>query len=449
MPHDAPPTFFFSYARSDEEVPSLKLSQFFEDLQKTLVQRTAGLPPGIRLGTHDRRVAQGADWDDELSRGLKTNKALVAVATQPYFSSKNCGKEIAVFARRHPAARLDGDGALRHASNILHIRWLDDGGYALNRVKDAALHPLLRKVTWTPAEDGRSARTKAINRYRDKGMELCVKPARDYYVELLRAFADSVKNMPDLPEATFPVAWNSIQSAFEAGWGDVDREHSDGASAEAVPLAPVTPSGPADATVVYITRRALFLDPRAPAFADRLVDEPSWRRSLVPDAAEPFLAVLQAVQQAMLLEHLSGFHCACEPQVPARSDALIDQLAALTERNVLVALAIEPAIWLGENVSDETRTVLDDIVKSERWGGPVILPTLRDDVRTAGFAARLAEKNVPRSITVLSGNIDGTIAALRSAFVRERGRIMQTSRSTVIADDERLPLLRGPGSAQK
>lgn len=219
MPQDILPTFFFSYARRNlKATSSPKMGQFFEDLQSVLEERTANVPPNIRLGTYDNRLAHGSDWDDELSRALKTSKALVAVATPAYFDSKNCGKEIAVFARRHPGAQIDGDGALRHATNILHVRWLDDAAYESNQVKDALLHPLLRKVTWIPAEDDRNSRATAIRRYRDKGMEMCVKPRRDYYVELLRAFADTIKNMPTLPEATFAVSWTETQSAFDPAW---------------------------------------------------------------------------------------------------------------------------------------------------------------------------------------------------------------------------------------
>jgi hypothetical protein len=262
MPHDALPTFFFSYARRDTgKAPSSKLLQFFEDLQETLEQRTPKLPDGVSLGTLDLRVTHTSDWDDELSHALKTNKALVAVATPTYFDKENCGKEIAVFARRHSAARLDSDGALRHASNILHIRWYEDAAYESNRIKDAALHPLLRKVTWTPAENGKAARSKAVHLYREKGMKMCVKPSRDYYDELLQAFADSVKNMPELPEATFPVSWSNIRSAFEADWTDVPREEHVkhmGVEGTAAAATPIVPSGPADVAAFYLTRRPLF-----------------------------------------------------------------------------------------------------------------------------------------------------------------------------------------------
>lgn len=447
MPEETLPTFFFSYAHKDEKPPSPKLTQFFEDLQDTLEQRTPATPAGVRLGTYDRRNTHGGDWDDELSKALKTSKALVAVATQPYFGSVSCGKEIAVFARRHDSARLDSDGALRHATNILHIRWLDDAAYQSNGVKDAALHPVLRKVSWTPAQNGRPDRSKAIGRYRDKGMELCVKPSRDYYVELLRAFADSLKNMPALPTASFPVAWNSIRSAFESDWADLPREQADPAPLQAVVAA--APAGPADAVVFYITRRTLVLDLRSPSFADRLVDEHSWRHSTAQAPSEPFFTVLEVMQQAMMLEHLNGFHCACEPQIPVSAGGLIDRLAALTARNVLVALVVDPTLWLAANAADDTRSVLDEVVKSERWGGPVILPVLSDDDRAIDLAVRLAEKAVPRSVTVVSGNTDRTIAGLRSTLLRERGRILQAGTATTPTDDAPLPLLHGPGSAQK
>lgn len=452
MPLDTLPTFFFSYARRDADATvSPVLKKFFEDLQDTLEKRTPGLPEGSHLGTHDRRVGQGRDWDSDLSRGLRSNKALVAVATPAYFSRENCGKEIAVFARRDEKVRLDEDGSLRDATNILHIRWYEDAAYEHNRVKDAVVHPVLRKITWTPAETGQPDRAKAIKRYRDKGMERCVKPGREYYKELLGVFAQSIKDMPELPEAPFNVAWNDIVSAFSLGWSQVPplpTVHFAAATPVPAQASVAPPSGPADVIVFYLTRRLLFIDTRIVSFADRMVDEPGWRCSAPPISQEPYLGVVQAVQQACLQERLNDFHCASAPQIPVTSDVLIDRLAALSEKNVIVALAVDPALWLGSAAPDgAARTVIDEVAKSTRWHGPVLLPVVDDQDTGLNFPALLQGKDLSRVVAVLPRGKEQMVDSLRSQLIRERGRITRASRDPVTDEDQRPPVLQGPGSS--
>jgi hypothetical protein len=449
MPHDVLPTFFFSYTRRDaERKPSPTVQRFFEDLQDVLEERTVGLTQGTRLGTYDRRIGQGRDWDDELSRGLKLNKALIAIATPSYFDNENCGKEIAVFVRRHVGVRIDRAGCLRNITNILHIRWLNDPAYESNGVKDALVHQILRKVTWTPAEDGRKSLADAVHRYRDKGMAMCVKPNRDYYIELLRAFAESVKRMPQLPEARFRFSWEDIRSAFATDWAEVvEAEVDDHAPESAAPLIAQEPTGPADVAMFYLTRRQLIFDPRPVSFADQLIDGPRWRQSPVVGRPDAFLALVQAVQEATTLEHLKDFHCASLPQVPDEPDALINQLAALTARNVIVAVIIDPALWSGANATDlRAREMLKIVMTSDRWGGPMIVPRLSDsDLDIAAFAG---DTRLPRAVVALPQGRDDVVTALRSALVQERGRIVRASGSAATDDNERPPLLRGPGSSR-
>src|SRR5260221_14402364 len=96
-----PPTFFFSHARQDREMPGNYLKRFFEDLEKKLAQ-WAGISLHERqLGTIDTRVQHGEDWDRNLSKGLMHNNAFVAILTPLYFNRPNCGKELAVFLLRH------------------------------------------------------------------------------------------------------------------------------------------------------------------------------------------------------------------------------------------------------------------------------------------------------------------------------------------------------------
>jgi hypothetical protein len=453
MPSPPLPTFFFSYARGDaEQSASPTMQKFFEDLQSALAERTPNLPDNQELGTHDRRLEQGADWDATLSAGLSGNKALVAISTPRYFGRDNCGKEIAVFALRHPNSRVERDGCLRDATNILQIRWLEDAAYEHNKVKDALVPPVLRKITWTPSEQGTPAHQKAVKRYREKGMKGCVKPGRDYYEELLRSFAQTIIGMPDLPKATFEVSWDELKSAFEAGWAD-KWQRTEGQASAAGPVAaamgaPVAePTGPADLAIFYLTRRDLHVDPQPARFADRLLEEPGWRQ-WPGSRADPFLSLMQGFQRAALLERLDDFHCACDPQIPLEPTRLIDQLAALTARNVVVVMSVDLGLWLGSKAEDaEARAVIEQVIASGRWGGPVVLPILDEAERLPNSPDLIAAKAGARAVVVLPAAGEPTVNAIRTALVRERGRLLRASAVPTFSEQERPPILRAPAPA--
>jgi hypothetical protein len=204
--------------------------------------------------------------------------------------------------------------------------------------------------------------------------------------------------MPELPEASFPVAWDNIKSAYETGWADEWRT----AAAEPQPAAAPPPSAPElprpdDVVIFYLTRRYLPLDDRTVTFADALVNEPGLRQSRASWSTEPFLAFLQAVREATLAERLNNsFHCACMPQIPTEPERLINQLAALSTRHVPVAAAVDPALWLGSDPADAgARAVLDRILDSEQWGGPVLLPMLDAADRALDIPELIAGRRVP------------------------------------------------------
>src|SRR5687767_828315 len=83
MPSEVP-TFFFSHARQDREMPGKYLDKFFEDLVAKVAQY-AGVDLQLdTVGTIDREVLQGADWDRELSVRLGTDKVFIAILTPLY-----------------------------------------------------------------------------------------------------------------------------------------------------------------------------------------------------------------------------------------------------------------------------------------------------------------------------------------------------------------------------
>src|SRR5713226_1884452 len=109
------PTFFFSHARQDREMPGNYLIKFFEDLELKLAQWAGVNLKERRLGTIDSRLRQGDDWDLELSRSLSENRSFLAILTPLYFNRANCGKELAVFLLRSPQLSLDPNGSLKGA----------------------------------------------------------------------------------------------------------------------------------------------------------------------------------------------------------------------------------------------------------------------------------------------------------------------------------------------
>jgi hypothetical protein len=214
------PTFFFSYARQDREVPGGRLTRFFEDLESRLAGWVgAVLDDRQRLGTIDLRVPHGDNWDGALSRALALNKVFIAVITPLYFNRPNCGKEFSVFVLRNPNLGIDTNGSLTGVANVLLIRWYPETAYCGNGDKDSLIPPILRLIEDAPAMRPRDVdRQKAIERYRKKGMEKCVKPDRTYYGELLDAITESIANMHDLPQAKFPVSFATAYNAFSFDW---------------------------------------------------------------------------------------------------------------------------------------------------------------------------------------------------------------------------------------
>jgi hypothetical protein len=154
---------------------------------------------------------------------------------------------------------------------------------------------------------------------------------------------------------------------------------------------------------------------------------------------------MQSFQRAALLERLDDFHCACDPQIPLEPTRLIEQLAALTARNVLVVMSLDPVLWLGGNPDDaDARAVIQEVIASGRWGGPVILPILDEAERTPNLAELIAGNTGARAVVVPPPAGEPMVNALRTALVRERGRLLRASAAPTSAEQERPPILRGP-----
>jgi hypothetical protein len=77
------PTFFFSHARHDRQARRNLMDKFFEGLEERLAELAAVDLDKLQLGTIDREILQGADWDRELGQPLKTGRIPKLPALQP------------------------------------------------------------------------------------------------------------------------------------------------------------------------------------------------------------------------------------------------------------------------------------------------------------------------------------------------------------------------------
>jgi hypothetical protein len=296
------PTFFFSHARQDREMPGKYLRCFFEDLESRLAQ-WAGVVDA-KLGTIDSRVKHGDDWDKELSRGLSENRVFLAIISPLYFNRPNCGKELAVFLQRSRGLGINPNGALTGVENVLMIRWLPESAYAANAVKDSLIPPILGLVADTPPADADrdEEQTQAIERYKKKGMERCVR-VEPHYSELLSQFVARICALPDLPPLR-GVSFATAPDAFRDDWKKlIEKNRIDAGGAGAVVARPdtsaVRPHALSSVVAFYVTYRQFTPTPVAVDFADQVILE------ALPDALTPIDPGLAA-----LLDDCScGWHC--------------------------------------------------------------------------------------------------------------------------------------------
>lgn len=439
------PTFFFSHARQDRETPGNYLRSFFDDLEVKLGQWAGISIKEQRLGTIDMRVPHGENWDENLSRGLRTDNSFVAILTPLYFKRPNCGKELFVFLMRSPGLGIDGNGSLMGVRNVIPIRWLPENAYTANTGKDSLIPNILRLIEDTPGDDGRDdERTQAIERYRKKGMEKCVKH-EPHYGELLDLFVESIRDMAMLPpasEASFATAIDAFSydwlNHFTAAGADVAPP-----STSALPAAPVVPTALTSIVAFYVTRCQFTRDPSIVDFADQLIAE---ALPGMPAPADPvFEALLADVRTAGVAEGFTVFHAASDPVVPIDPAALLSRLTSLSTKRVLTALIVDPHIWLGTSSGAETAAV-EQIIRSIEWTGPVLLPS--SDASTANVVDLVASRGLPPRIVVLPKSSDSRVVALQRAFIDARGSVLRTS-TRQAPDAERLPTLRTVNAESK
>lgn len=412
------PTFFFSYARQDTEAPGGYLLTFFSDLEKRLATYAGiDLKEGP-LGTLDRRIAFGADWDAELCTALAKNRAFVAILTPLYFNRANCGKELGVFVLRSRKLSIDANGALMGVENVVPIRWLSQEAYADSSQRDARIPSILRRIQDSPADPGDDPElTAVIKRYQRRGMEGCVgTPA---YLDLLNLFAARLRDMSELPAASSNLSFATAKNAFAYDWRQHFKEPANLNDAQQVVAEPpLTPQPLASVVLFYVT---------AHAFTTALSGSAEAELSISAVADPPQNELLADVRAACLADNFTLF------QLVTEAPLLEERLAAHSNAGVITALMLDPEIWpVGSNAQ------IESVIRSTSWAGPVLLPDL--GAGAADEAALSRTRDLPPRLVALPQDSVNRVATLRRIFVAARGRALQRT-ATPSSDAERLPLL--------
>lgn len=424
------PTFFFSYARQDnEKSPGRYLEQFFTDLENELAAYAGHDLAQEPLGTIDTRIDHGADWDEDLAQALAERRSFVMIETPLYYKRNACGKELGVFLARSDELGIDTEGSLTGVRNVLRIRWMDEEAYGSAADRAARVPMILRRIQFSlPKRRDDKVLNEAIDYYVRKGMGRCI--SGPYYPELLSAFAKAIRDMEALPPGT-PTGFAQARNAFSFDWnGFFDIDPPIPAAPAAAAAAPA-PQALTSVVAFHLSHAPLVAAAGTVDFADRLIDEQA-----TGALAKPQLAELTAeLRLAAGAENLQLFNAA--PDQPLDPVRLGDQLAALAARGV-VALLIVDAAWLAA----DNGAMLRELGKAPGWTGPVIVAAAGSD-----DPAPLLPADGPFAVpgaTLLPSGRDQRVFELRRIIVEARGRVMATLAKA--SGSASLPLLGGAGS---
>jgi hypothetical protein len=189
--------------------------------------------------------------------------------------------------------------------------------------------------------------------------------------------------------------------------------------------------------VFYLTNRPSTPEPTTVNYADQLIAEPPAGAQVGADSMiETLVADARA---AGVAEGFTVFHAAANPAVPDSPEPLLDRLASLSESRVITSLVVDPTVW---PVSDNPQaTVVESIIASDRWTGPVLLTSL--DTATIYLDGLVTARGLSRRIMALPQEREARVDVLRQAFVDERGHIWRTSTTGLASDAESPPGLGG------
>ncbi|HEX3145352.1 MAG TPA: hypothetical protein VHQ64_15375 [Pyrinomonadaceae bacterium] len=413
------------------------LERFFNDLVETVAQY-AGVDLEVeRIGTIDKQVRQGADWDKFLSDPLSTDRAFIAIMTPTYFNRENCGKELFGFLLRSKNIGIDTNEALTEVENVLPIRWMDERAYYSNVKKESTIPRILRRINDTPDDPGGDEeRTEAIKRYRKKGMSACV-TVEPHYTELLQLFALRIRDLVTLPPAR-GISFSTLSNAFDYDWKTHFASQRPIVAPQPAPAETVMPR-PLDSVVAfYLTNRHFEIDRSQVDFADQLIAEAHTDEKAATDPA--LGSVIADIRSAALTEKLTVFHAAANLTAPGDTEGLIARLSKLSQKRILTALVIDSNIWPNAPAPTLAAGLIEDTIRAASWTGPALIFSEHESAINVETLVR--DHNLPSRLVVLPNAPDARIAILRQVFVDTRGRLLTMSTATA-PGAEGLPILTG------
>lgn len=425
------PTFFFSYARQDDEKSYLR--RFFTDLEKRVAQFVGhSLEDNGWLGTIDLRIPLAADWNDALTRALGSGSAFVMAETPLYYNREVCGKEFAAFLRRSADLGIDEAGALTGVRNVFRVRWLPEEAYGTPPDYETRVPAILRRIEHSPPHNlDDEERNAAIRRYVKKGMKRCVD--QPPYEELLDAFAYAIVNADPLPPGG-PADFETERNAFGFDWHGHFQAPPPGLEQDAVASPAPEPEGLRSVVAFHVTPRPLPETSGAVPYADLLIGESASDAPLDSRLA----TVFAELRQAAVEENLQLFNAAPTPPLPFEVARLAGQLRALGDRGVVTLLVVDPQ-WLLAFPDGTAAGLLRELLEAmPDWSGAIVVA---DDASTA--AQPLVPADGPFAVPgafVLPADPMGRAFELRRVLVEARGRAMRSLGSRG-AGAQTLPLL--------
>lgn len=408
------------------------MREFYDGLARRVAR--AAYPPRAPddVSTLDILTKFGDDWQTHLGNALAASNVLIAVISPPYFSRPDCGREFGGFILRSPNLGIDAQGQLTGVNNVFLIRWMESGFYNRPDQKDGRIPSFIRRINDAlPAPANANADpelAEAVRNYRQFGMELCVD--KPYYKRLLNALVLAIVNATPLQPAA-PQNWDDLIDAFRHDWG----AHFNAAQAQPPELVPVEPL--TSAVIVYVTGRSFQISPASAQFAARLIAAP------VPDGTgtDPELgSLILDMQAAASPEILQALACVGEPVIPAVAAPMIELLADLSLRRVLPLLVIDAGTLIGQALP-----VLREIVDSEVWTGPVLIPTFPG---TPADADQFLDSR-QRPVYMLPGARDARRTIVTSILLNLRRQVTAAARLEQPVSGDPMPLLRGPGDSRR
>lgn len=412
------------------------MRQFFEDLCARVAAAAGTSAEGGLLGTIDDVIDVGNDWEVALGEPLAVSKVLVAVYSPLYFERPHCGREFGEFVLRSPRLGIDREGQLTDVVNVLPIRWFEPGFYAVNKVPNVRIPKLLRRITdvlpMPPNPSRDRLRAEAIQYYRDYGMELSVN-VQPHYKLLLNSLALVIQNFPALPHG--PVRdWSEMIDAFRHDWSaqfevQLMARPSEAESRFAEPR-PVN-----DFAAFYLTARSYGAEPGVVSFADRLIVEPMPGQN--PDTDVQVASLIADIREACQSQGLHVLHCGFHPSIPPAASGAIDRLRVQSQRHVMVALVVDPALLLGPTLS-----LVREIVDDESWYGPVLVP---DFTAFGAGAAKMIDAR-RRPVYCLAEQSDQRRDMLIRILLELRQLVTARATATQVVQAEAIPLLSATGA---